>query len=66
MFLEDFRTADQNLEIERKYHEDSGKTMMYKWSILMHEIFDFIKNKKMFKHEILKEEKFKIYFRYNR
>ena len=37
------KAQDQNLEIERKYHEGSGKKMMYKWSILMHEIFDFIK-----------------------
>ena len=36
--------------------------MMHKWTILMHEIFDFIKNKKMFKHEILKEENLKYIF----
>jgi len=60
--LEDFRTADINLEMERKYNEDLGKKMMHKWSILMHEIFDFIKNKKMFKHEILNEENLKYIF----
>ena len=50
------------LEMERKYNEDSGKRLMHRWSILMYEIFGYIKNKKMFKHEILKEDDLKYIF----
>ena len=35
---------------------------MHRWTILMHEIFDYIKNKKMFKHEIFKEDDLKYIF----
>ena len=60
--LEDFKTNDVQHALERKYNEDSGKKMKTNWSITTHEIFDFIKNKKMFKHEILKEENLKYIF----
>jgi len=48
--------------LERKYNEDSGKRLMHDHSILMHEIFHFIKNKKFFKHIILKEDVLKYIF----
>jgi len=60
--LEDFNTADHILKMERKYNEDSGKRLMHRWSILTSEIFDYIKNKKMFKHEIFKEDDLKYIF----
>ena len=60
--LEDFRDSDRLHELERKYNEDSGKRLMHDHSILMHEIFHFIKNKKFFKHIILKEDVLKYIF----
>ena len=60
--LEDFRETDRQHELERKYNEDSGKRLMHDRDILMHEIFHFIKNKKFFKHKILKEDVLKYIF----
>ena len=60
--LEDFKTADQEREKETKYNEDRGRKMMLRCPLTMHQIFGFIKNKKMFKHEILKEDNLKYIF----
>ena len=35
---------------------------MHRWTILMREIFENIKNKKIFKHEVFKEDDLKYIF----
>jgi len=60
--LEDFKYADQELTLIKKHNENSGRKIMSNFTITMDEIFNFIKNKKMFKHEILKEDNLKYIF----
>ena len=60
--LEHFAHNDWLHEAEKKYNEDAGKKLIQNWLFSMREIFDFIKNKKMFKHEILKEDVLKYIF----
>ncbi len=60
--LEDFSLADKSLEEIIKFNEKSGRRYMGRYSTLMHQIFENIKNKKMFKHEILKENNLKYIF----
>ena len=61
--LEDFKESDILLRPQIKYHEDLGKKFIDPFQkFLMHEIFHFIKNKKFFKHTILKEDVLKYIF----
>ncbi len=61
--FENFVTEDRINETEKKYNESFGKKMMTNWNrFSMHEILNFIKNKKMFKHEVLKEDVLKYIF----
>ena len=50
------------LEKERKYNEDSGRRLMHKNSILMDEMFNFIKNKQFFDHHIFNKNFLKYIF----
>ena len=60
--LEDFKTADELLSIETKYNEDGGGKIMRRFPLTMKKVFDFLKSKEMFKHEILKEDNLKYIF----
>jgi len=54
--LENFVRNDRITDNVKKNNENFGKKTMTKWLFSTHEILSFIKNKKMFKHEILKED----------
>ena len=60
--LEDFITEDQEIEKVIRYNEDKGGKIMLPFPLTMHQIFHFIKNKKFFKHKILKEDVLKYIF----
>tara|TARA_B100000282_G_scaffold289806_1_gene259990 strand:- start:64 stop:972 length:909 start_codon:yes stop_codon:yes gene_type:complete len=51
-FLEDFKDADDKLKIIRDYNFKNN-TKLTSYNLTMYEIFNFIKNKKQFDHEIL-------------
>ena len=53
--LEDFKWADEELEALSKYNDAHGGKMMTEFSITMHKIFELIKKKEIFKHEVLKK-----------
>jgi len=60
--IEDFNHIDIIIDKTKKFNEASGKSLMVKFPLTLHEIFQFISQKKMFKHAILKEENIKYIF----
>jgi len=59
--LEDFRSPDREIELETKYNEEMGGTMMGK-TPTMRKVFECIKKKEMFESNILKEKNLKYIF----
>ena len=51
--LEDFRNQDTLLGLAKRYNEAAGKRLLHNNHLLMDEMFNLIKNKKLFDHYIL-------------